>query len=362
MNVVLFCHSLLSDWNHGNAHFLRGVVTELIERGARVDVYEPRDAWSVQNLVAERGPTALEAAPRAYPLIAPIRYDDRLDLQQATAAADLVIVHEWNDPRVVRDLGALRKRAAPFRLLFHDTHHRSATSPHEIARYDLSGYDGVLAFGRVVRDLYLRNGWAGRAWTWHEAADIRVFHPLPSQKEYDLVWVGNWGDEERTGELEEFLIMPTGRLRDRKIAVHGVRYPRQALDRLAEARIEFRGYLPNLEAPHAYARSALTVHVPRRFYANGLSGVPTIRVFEALACGVPLLCSPWVDTEGLFRAGEDYICVKDGRAMEVEIRNLLADEAARQQMANNAAETIGRRHTCAHRAAQLLEICEELGK
>src|SRR5205814_7603789 len=91
------------------------------------------------NLVAERGPTALEAAPRAYPLIAPIRYDDRLDLQQATAAADLVIVHEWNDPRVVRDLGALRKRAAPFRLLFHDTHHRSATSPHEIARYDLSG-------------------------------------------------------------------------------------------------------------------------------------------------------------------------------------------------------------------------------
>ena len=134
MNVVLFCHSLLSDWNHGNAHFLRGVVTELIERGARVDVYEPRDAWSVQNLVAERGPTALEAAPRAYPLIAPIRYDDRLDLQQATAAADLVIVHEWNDPRVVRDLGALRKRAAPFRLLFHDTHHRMVSAPEEIER------------------------------------------------------------------------------------------------------------------------------------------------------------------------------------------------------------------------------------
>ena len=40
MRFVLFCHSLLSDWNHGNAHFLRGVVTELCERGHLVDVYE----------------------------------------------------------------------------------------------------------------------------------------------------------------------------------------------------------------------------------------------------------------------------------------------------------------------------------
>ena len=65
MNVVLFCHSLLSDWNHGNAHFLRGVVTELIERRARVDVYEPRDAWSVENLVAERARLAELARARA---------------------------------------------------------------------------------------------------------------------------------------------------------------------------------------------------------------------------------------------------------------------------------------------------------
>jgi spore maturation protein CgeB len=55
MRAVLFCHSPLSDWNHGNAHFPRGVVTELAARGADLQVYEPRNAWSLENLLAERG-------------------------------------------------------------------------------------------------------------------------------------------------------------------------------------------------------------------------------------------------------------------------------------------------------------------
>ena len=44
-----------------------------------------------------------------------------------------------------------------------------------MAGYDLAHYDGVLAFGAAVREVYLREGWAARAWTWHEAADHRVF-------------------------------------------------------------------------------------------------------------------------------------------------------------------------------------------
>ena len=61
MRVTIFCHSLLSDWNHGNAHFLRGVASELISRGHDVVVYEPRDAWSLQNLIADHGDQVLQA-------------------------------------------------------------------------------------------------------------------------------------------------------------------------------------------------------------------------------------------------------------------------------------------------------------
>ena len=65
MRVVLFCHSLVSDWNHGNAHFLRGICGELLARHHGVEVYEPADAWSVANLVAEHGQAPIEGFARA---------------------------------------------------------------------------------------------------------------------------------------------------------------------------------------------------------------------------------------------------------------------------------------------------------
>ena len=360
MRIALFCHSLLSDWNHGNAHFLRGVVSELVLRGMRVDVYEPRDAWSVRNLLAERGEGALDAVRRAYPRLEPIRIDCSFDLARAVSGADLVLVHEWNDPALVGALGELRKRGAPFRLLFHDTHHRSVTAPHEIARYDLSGYDGVLAFGAVVRDLYQGNGWARRAWTWHEAADARVFRPLAAVKEYDLVWVGNWGDGERTAELHEFLLEPVRDLGLRAL-VHGVRYPESALAALEDAGIEYGGWLPNFEVPRLFARARVTVHVPRRPYAQALPGIPTIRPFEALACGIPLVCSPWADAEHLFRPGLDYLVAGDGAEMRRHLRALLDDTSLRHALASKGREAVLSRHTCAHRADELLRICEEIG-
>ncbi|HEU5335989.1 MAG TPA: glycosyltransferase, partial [Terriglobales bacterium] len=196
----------------------------------------------------------------------------------------------------------------------------------------------------------------------HEAADIEQFKPLRRAREIDLLWIGNWGDEERTRELQEFLIAPARAMGNCRVVVHGVRYPKDALEQLGQAGIEYRGYLPNLFSPEVYASSAVSVHIPRRQYANGLSGIPTIRVFEALACGIPLLCAPWTDTENLFRPGEDYLCVPDGRAMVAEIRRFVSDSAARSQMAASGLQTILARHTCAHRARQFLDICEELGK
>lgn len=367
LRFAIFAHSWTSDWNHGNAHFLRGLAHELMKLGHEVRCYEQVNSWSRSNLQAEGwdiGDRALQQFEEIFPHL-DVRFykaDEnfgnyaRAELQDA----DVVLVHEWNAPEVVNTIAALRDRTG-FVALFHDTHHRAYTNPQEILKFDLASYDGVLAFGEAIRRIYVEGFGIPRAWTFHEAADTAHFHPIEVAKNTDVIWVGNWGDEERTKELEEFLIGPASRLGLRS-AVHGVRYPKHAQARLAEAGIEYRGYLPNLEAPHAYAQSCLTLHVPRRFYTNGLSGVPTIRVFEALACGIPLLCAPWTDTEGLFTSGQDYLCVPDGEAMAAEIRHFMQDERARSQMAKHGLNTIGERHTCAHRAQQLLEICEELAR
>jgi spore maturation protein CgeB len=90
-----------------------------------------------------------------------------------------------------------------------------------------------------------------------------------------------------------------------------------------------------------------------------MTGIPTIRVFEALACGIPLICSPWRDTEHLFREG-DFLMVKNAEEMTSAIEHLLRDRAAAEAQALRGLETILSRHTCAHRAEELTCICEEL--
>jgi spore maturation protein CgeB len=360
MRVVLFCHSLVSCWNHGNVHFLRGVVRELQARGHAVRVLEPEDGWSRRNLVREQGEAALERNRRACPADCVVTYGGDLDLDHVLDGADLVLVHEWNHPDLIAWLGRHRVACGRYLLLFHDTHHRALTRPAEMARYRLDGYDGVLAFGAAVREIYLRQGWVRRAWTWHEAADLRGFQPLPgTPRERDLVWIGNWGDEERTSELNEYLFGPVADL-GLEAVIHGVRYPERALRWLRRRRIAFRGWLPNHRVPNAFAGASATVHVPRRPYARALPGIPTIRVFEALACGIPLISAPWDDVEGLFTPGEDFLMASDRMGMRTAIAAVLRDPELAVALAARGRRTIEERHSCAHRVDELLAICASL--
>jgi spore maturation protein CgeB len=361
MKIALFYHSLVSDWNHGNAHFLRGVASELIRRGHDVLIYEPANSWSAKNLVEEYGATAIQEFEQRFPLLRSTRYDPvTLDLSRALDGADLVIVHEWNDHEMVRRIGEHRATAGDYSLLFHDTHHRAITSPDAMEAYDLSNYDGVLAYGKVLRDIYLEREWTARAWTWHEAADIDVFYPRPrSEMEGDVVWIGNWGDDERTDELREFLIQPIADL-GLKGRVHGVRYPDSARKLLKDAGIDYAGWLPNYRVPEVFARYRVTLHVPRRPYVESLPGIPTIRPFEALACGIPLVCSPWSDSENLFEPGRDFLIARDGREMKKHLQALLTDKQMARELAEHGVETIRARHTCGHRVDELFEILREL--
>jgi spore maturation protein CgeB len=360
--LVLFCHSLRSDWNHGNAHFLRGLLSECYFRGFELLTLEPRDGWSAANLSHDHGSVALDAWREAYPPVPLAVYGARLDLDRALDGADLVLVHEWNEPELVGRIAAHRKSGGSYLLLFLDTHHRMVSAPEAIGRLDLDGFDGVLAFGEVLRDAYVRRGWAGRAFTWHEAADLRVFGPLAGMaRQRDLVWIGNWGDDERNAELQEFLIQPVAELR-LSARVHGVRYPRQAREALARAGIEFAGYLPNFRTVDAFAAAAVTVHIPRRPYVSMLPGIPTIRVFEALACAIPLVSAPWEDCEGLFAPDKDFLVARSGAEMRANLDAIRHDPALADRLARHGRAAIEARHSCAHRVDELLSICRALGR
>ena len=359
MKCVLFYHAFTSCWNNGNAHFLRGYARELHALGHEVVVFEPVDGWSRLNAIRESGNQALQDIGRLFPGVSIRRYDASLDFDEALDGADLVVVHEWNSPDVIEKIGYTRAHGAPFTLLFHDTHHRAITAPDDLAQFDLDAFDGVLAFGEVLRQIYTKLGWADRAYTWHEAADIAMYHPLPHvQRTDDLVWIGNWGDGERSAELNEFLVGPVAEL-GLRANVYGVRYSDDALQTIQAAGIRYGGWLPAHWAPVAFAGARATIHVPRGPYVRSLPGIPTIRVFEALACGIPLISAPWSDAEGLFPDGA-YLQAANGAEMKRSLRAVLEDRELSAAMVTIGLRTIRERHTCRHRAQQLVGIVEAI--
>ncbi len=361
MRFVYFTHSLASCWNHGNAHFLRGVLRELVARGHDVRACEPADGWSRLNLLCDHGQGALDRFAVDFPDLAHVARRSGPDLDAMLDGADVVIVHEWNEPSLVAAIGRKRAQGGRFRLLFHDTHHRAVSDPAAINAFDPSGYDGVLAFGETLARVYRDHGWGTRAFIWHEAADTRLFRPpAVEQPRAGVVWIGNWGDEERSQELHDFLLDPAHAV-GLPLDIHGVRYPAHALAALAAAGARYRGWLPNAEAPTVFAHHLMTVHVPRRFYVTHLPGIPTIRVFEALACGIPLISAPWHDSEALFTPGRDFLVAETPERMRAHMRALAADAGLRRALAMNGLATIAARHTCAHRVTELLAILARVG-
>ena len=324
MRIVLFCHSLTADWNHGSAHFWRGITAELIARRHEVDVYEP----------------ALT----------------ELDLDQALDGADLVVVHEFNDPELIRRIGQHHERAGGYRLLFRATHHRAMTASDERRRFDLAGFDGALASGEMIRQRYLDRGWAARAWTWHEAADTRVFAPRPGTSRVDdLVWVGNWGDGARGQELHQMLLGPAGQLKLSGVA-HGAPYPWRARLAIRRSGLGYGGWLADHLVPAVLARHRFTLHLPQRSTGQSLPGIPGTWLFEALACGIPVISSAWDDAEGLFSPGRDYLVARDQREMVSAMRTLVKDRARAAALSEHGLATIVSRHTCAHRVDELFAI------
>jgi spore maturation protein CgeB len=105
----------------------------------------------------------------------------------------------------------------------------------------------------------------------------------------------------------------------------------------------------------------MTVHVPRRPYVEALPGIPTIRVFEALACGIPLVSAPWRDEEGLFRPGEDFLVARDSTEMTRHLDALRHDAGMAQGLRDSGLARIQARHSCAHRVDDLLAILAQRG-
>ncbi len=329
-----------------------------------VTVFEPETGWSIDNLLQEpEGRRSLAKFREVYQELRIETYPSDNDgdtWRERLRGFDVVVLHEWNPPSLAQLLLGLRDRLG-YMLLFHDTHHRASSSPEQMRLFGLHAFDGVLAFGESLAKIY-RDGYGlRRVWTLHEAADVTYFKPRPDYvKSRDVVWVGNWGEGERSREIQEYLLDPVAALgKEVQAKIYGVRYPEEGLSVLRTAGVDYGSYLPNLDAPAVYAQAKLTVHVPRQQYTGAIEGIPTIRVFEALASGIPLISAPWRDTESLFNPGAFWMVASGGDMLHA-METLLREPRRAEDQAARGLEQILLQHTCAHRAQQLTGIFEEL--
>ncbi len=301
----------------GSSHFLRGVTTELRDREWDIAVSDSRQ---------------------------PPPFD------QLLSGADLVLVDDGVASDIRHEVGEHRIRNPRYRLLFRAARQWDSG---DLAGGDLAGYDGVLAASDAIRDSYLRAGWSRTSWTWHEAADTTLFHPLSRTRcAGDLVWIGDWAELQPVSGLFEFLLDPAADLK-LKVSLYGAEYPEAVQAVLRERDVECAGPLATEHIPGVLAAFRAIVHIPPLTH-------PATRVIEALACGIPLVSAPWDDADHLFRPPHDYLVANTGEEMREQLRLVMEDARLCADLSLHGLQTILSRHTCAHRVDELISIFDQL--
>jgi spore maturation protein CgeB len=220
----------------------------------------------------------------------------------------------------------------------------------------LDGFDAILATGESLSEAYRRAGWGENVYTWHEAADTHVFQPRRAgrSRACDVIWAGDWGKDDRSPAVQHYLVDPMSQL-GLRADVYGAGLPEPARRLLAQQGVRYRGWLPNHRLPQAFARAGATLHIPNAARGEALPGVPGIRLFEALACGIPLVCAPWRDREKLF-PDDCYLAARSAGDMARVFRIATQDRDAAKEIAGNGLRAIRHKHSCAHRVEDLLKI------
>lgn len=352
MKLVVFGLTISTSWGNGHATLWRGLTAALARLGHAITFFE-----------------------RDLPFYAPHRdlfevpggqlrlYDDWEDaLPQARGAlseCDVAMVTSYcPDGVAAGDLVASSRAPAK---VFYDMDSpvtveraRQGLGVEYIGPRGLAGYDLVLSFtgGEALTALRDILG-AKRTATLYGSVDPAVHHPVPPQEAYrsDLSYLGTYAAN-RQQALETLFLAPARRLTDRKFLIGGAQYP-------AEfpwlPNVFFVRHLPPSEHPAFYCSSPITLNVTRAPMA-AMGWCPSGRLFEAAACGTPVLSDAWEGLETFFAPGEEILVARTSDDA-VDALSRTPDELRR--IGRAARERALSDHTADRRARELIDLLEQ---
>lgn len=344
LNIVVIGLSITSSWGNGHATTYRGLVRELEKRGHNVLFLERDVPWYAENRDLPNPPFGRTGL---YSSLDELK--ERFAGETQTADACIVgsyvpegaEVGEWVT-KICQGVTAFYDIDTPVTLAKLERGETEYLTPELIPRYDL-----YLSFtgGPTLEKLENEYG-SPAARPLYCSFDPEFYFPKNVEKKWDLGYMGTYSDD-RQPTIEKLLIEPARRASDSRFVVAGPQYP-ASIDWTSNVeRIE---HLPPAEHLNFYNAQRFTLNVTRAdMIEAGYS--PSVRLFEAAACAVPIISDYWQGLDTFFEFGKEILVAF--KAEEVlEILKKTSEEESRA-IGERARERVLRAHTAAHRAAEL---------
>jgi spore maturation protein CgeB len=352
MKLVIFGLTISSSWGNGHATVLRGLLRALAARRRQVVFYEQdvpyyahsRDLTTLPGVDLQLYADWPEIAARARRHLRDADVAMVISFCPHGAAATELMVEAGTPVKVYYDLDTpvtLARLAEGEKLPY--------IGPHGLREFDLVlSHTGGAALRRLQQQLGAR-----RVAPFYGSVDPELHRPVASADPFrcDLSYLGTYA-EDRQAALEMLFVEPARRLPQRRFLLGGSLYPN---DFPWTPNLYFRWHVAPPDHSLFYSSSRLTLNVTRRPMVEMGYSAP-IRLFEAAACGTPVLTDAWEGLDHFFAPGREILVA---RSTDEAVAAIEMDDQALQRIGRAARERVLADHTVAQRARQLEQLLEE---
>lgn len=352
MRLVIFGLTVSSSWGNGHAPLWRALIGALLRAGHEVSFFERDVPYYAEN----RDLTALPEGGRL------VLYRDWSavlpEARQALVAADAAMITSYCPDGAAASTLIFDSRV-PIRCFY------DLDTPVTLARLQagetldyippggLGGFDIVLSYTGGAALSALRERLAARQVVpIYGSVDPELHRRTLPQPQYRaaLSYLGTYAAD-RQPALETLFVAPARQRPDTRFVIGGAQYPR---DFPWTANIHFVRHLPPVEHPAFYSSSELTLNVTRAAMAR-MGWCPSGRLFEAAACGTPILSDWWEGLDQFFEPGREILVAEDTAGALAALDLSAAERAA---IGARARERCLAEHSAARRAEQLIAALE----
>ncbi|CAN5563229.1 glycosyltransferase [soil metagenome] len=351
LNITILGLSITSSWGNGHATTFRGLVRELNKEGHKITFLERDVPWyaSQRDLPDPQFCQAL-----LYQNLKELKGKYLNYIQEA----DLVIVGSYVPEGVAvgeivfkeaNGLKAFYDIDTPVTLAKLEKEDYEYLSPEQISRYDL-----YLSFtGGPTLDLLEQKYGSPAARALYCSVDPNLYYPEKQELQWDLGYLGTYS-EDRQPPLENLMLSAACQWREGRFIVAGPQYPETVV---LPKNVNYIPHLPPSKHRIFYNSQRYTINITRAdMIKAGYS--PSVRLFEAAACGVPIISDNWMGLDELFVPGKEILISNSAKETLAFLQDI--NENERVEIGENARKKILTNHTAAHRSQELLQYYSEL--